>query len=84
MIAVTCGKVYHIKFKLPFEIEAEKTEALFLSKSRELKIRVFLRRSAEEAEAVAEARSESILEKNQRKVREQKIEIKSALLDDLF
>ena len=92
MVAVSCGKIYAIKIKLPLALDSDKTEAVFVTKTRQLRVRVFARPADPEESGLDEgfgsladkAKRDSLLETNSRKVQEKQIELKSDLLSDIF
>lgn len=92
VVAVSCGKIYAIKIKLPLALDSDKTEAVFVTKTRQLRVRVFARPADPEESGLDEgfgsladkAKRDSLLETNSRKVQEKQIELKSDLLSDIF
>lgn len=92
VVAVSCGKIYAIKIKIPLFLDAEKTESVFLSKTRQLQVKVFAKLVDTEESGLDEGfgslaekeKRESLLESNFKKVQEKQIELKSELLSDIF
>ena len=48
LVALNAGKTYAIKFRLPLELVPERTEAIFLTQTRSLRIRVYFKLPDEE------------------------------------
>ena len=88
VVAMICGKIYSLKIKIPFEIDPLLTQATFITKTRQLEVRVFTKQQPDDTEdstpLTQAEKTASLLEQNYKKVQEHKIEIKSDLLNDIF
>jgi len=92
LIALSVGKIYSGKYQLPLEMNSERTEALFLTNTRQLRVRVYLQLPEEQdqtefdgLEPIGTVESgEGLLTQNWKKVQEHQIEIQSSLLNDIL
>lgn len=93
MIALSVGKIYHTKIRLPLELDGAKAEALFLTKNRQLKLKVpFVMPSIGQDDidnifndsAAGTSTGEALLANNFKKVQEHQLEIRSDLLNDIM
>lgn len=93
IIALSCGKIYHTKLRLPLEIDAPASEAIFLTAARQMQVRIYFvqpKQAGDDPDDVFERQEEKpsagedLLANNYKKVQEHQIEIKSDLLNDIF
>lgn len=96
VVAITCGKIYHAKLRIPLELQGDQTQARFMTKTRQFEVKIpfslpkpvdsdldSMFKTFEEAES-AQLKGEKLLENNFRKVKENQIELKSDLLTDIM
>lgn len=90
---MTCGKIYHTKLRLPLQIDGSASEAIFLTETRQMQVRVSFtasKQADDDLDAMFDrsegkaSTGEVLLANNYRKVQEHKIEIQSDLLNDIM
>ena len=87
------GKIYHTKLRFPLELDGAKSEAVFSTQTRQMKVKIpFVAPVSEQdgledvfADSVTKNPSgEALLANNFKKVQEHQLEIKSDLLNDIM